>query len=187
MADGLPFADEPILLETARVWLRLCAGRQMPHRNDFDPLLLPGEIWPYLLLAEPVDGSSAMRYRLVGSAHVNRYGYDFTGRTTAETAQGSYRQYLEEFYALAMQGEPVYAESMFRWDADGYAVARRLCVPLVCGEGGIQVLCAQTWISGVSWQERSVPHVVRSGGFANGGYEAIPRDRLAALLTDQPL
>ncbi|MBX3454550.1 hypothetical protein [Ferrovibrio sp.] len=186
MDDALPFADDPILVETARVWHRLCDGRQMPERTAFDPLLLSGAVWPYLLLAEPVPGSTAMRYRLVGGAHVDRYGYDFTGRTTAETAQGSYRQYLEEFYALTRQGHPVYAASQFRWDADGYAVSRRVCLPLACNRHGIQVLCAQTWISGVAWNGRSVPHLVGTGGFADGGYETIPRDRLAALCSLSP-
>lgn len=184
MADALPFAIDPILTEAAKLWLRLCAGRKMPLRSDFDPLLLSGAVWPYLLLAEPVQGSSAVRYRLVGGAHVDRYGYDFTGHTTAETAQGSYRAYLEAFYALALQGEPVYAESLFRWDADGYALTRRVCLPLQSSADTVQVLCVQTWDSGVTWNGRSVPHLVGTGGFADGRYEAIPRDRLAALVAD---
>src|SRR3546814_188466 len=132
------FADEPALLEVARYWSAKRNGRLMPDRADIDPLDLSPGVWPNLLLTEPVPASTAMRYRLVGSAHVERYTFDFTGRTTAEIMQGSYRDYMEAIYNTSLQeGLPVYSESVFRWDARGYAFTRRLMLPLQHGAHGM--------------------------------------------------
>src|SRR3546814_17410453 len=88
-----------------------------------------------------------MRYRLVGSAHVERYTFDFTGRTTTEIMQGSYRTYMEAIYNTSLQeGLPVYSESVFRWDARGYAFTRRLMLPLQHGAHGM-IFSVQVWPS----------------------------------------
>src|SRR3546814_17572461 len=64
MSDQPIFADDPMLSTVARYWTAQRRGRPMPQRSDIDPLHLPASVWPNLLLAEPVAGSSAMRYRL---------------------------------------------------------------------------------------------------------------------------
>src|SRR3546814_6836670 len=92
-----------LVTEFRRVLFRSRRGRPMPQRSDIDPLHLPASVWPNLLLAEPVAGSSAMRYRLVGSAHVERYTFDFTGRTTTEIMQGSYRTSIEAISHTSLQ------------------------------------------------------------------------------------
>src|SRR3546814_12808443 len=103
MADQPIFADDPSLSTVARYWTAQRRGRPMPQRSDIDPLHLPASVWPNLLLAEPVAGSSAMRYRLVGSAHVERYTFDFPGRPTPEIMRGSYRTYIEAIYHPSLQ------------------------------------------------------------------------------------
>lgn len=161
--DRCVFADEPTLVSVALYWLAKRDGRLMPDRAGIDPLDLPASVWPNLLLTEPVPGSSAMRYRLVGSAHVERYTFDFTGKTTAEIMQGSYREYMESIYRTALEERlPVYSESIFRWDdadyAHGHAATRRLMLPLCRGEPetAAQILSVQVWPTRMPSRPRSI-------------------------------
>ena len=170
------FADDPTLSTVARYWTAQRRGRPIPARGDIDPLHLPPTVWPNLLLTEPVAGSSAWRYRLVGSAHVERYTFDFTGRTTAEIMQGSYRTYMEAIYSTArQQGMPVYSESVFRWDARGYAFTRRLMLPLQHGETGM-VFSVQVWPSELPYQPRSISDLSGIGAFKDGDFAVLDPD-----------
>jgi Uncharacterized protein conserved in bacteria len=160
------FADEPILSDVAQYWAEKRRGRLMPDRSDIDPLHLPPRVWPNLLLSEPVPDSSAIYYRLVGSAHVERYTFDFTGKTTAEIMQGSYRQYMESLYGAVLgRGLPVYSESRFRWDtggfAAGHAFTRRLMLPLSLGDEtkAAQVLSVQVWPTRLPVSPRPIPEL----------------------------
>lgn len=163
------FADDPALMSVASYWLAKRNGRLMPDRAEIDPLDLPAAVWPNLLLAEPVAGSTAIRYRLVGSAHVERYGFDFTGKTTSEIMQGSYREYMESIYQTALdERRPVYSESIFRWDdadyAHGHAATRRLMLPLSRGEPDVaaQVFSVQVWPTRIAGRMHSIPDISRN-------------------------
>ena len=170
------FADDPTLSIVARYWSSRRRGRPMPTRTDIDPLHLPATVWPHLLLAEPVAGSTAIRYRLVGSAHVERYTFDFTGRLTSEIMQGSYRTYMEEIYATTLRlGLPVYSESMFRWDADGYAFTRRVMLPLQHGSAGM-IFSAQVWPGRMSHAQPSITALSGTGAFRDGDYVVLDAD-----------
>jgi hypothetical protein len=146
-AEALPFADEPILSALAAYWSGLRRGRPMPERTDVSPLAIPKRVLPFLIIAEFIDDSPSVRFRLVGTEMVEHFGFDFTGKTTAEITTGTYRAYLEGVFALVRQsGEPVYSESVFRWDRGGTLDTRRLMLPLA--EGGRepgQVLIGQVW------------------------------------------
>lgn len=186
IAEPLIFADEPALAEVAAYWQRQRQGegqhRRLPDRADIDPLHLSAEIWPNLLLSEPAEDGKAFRYRLVGSAHVERYAFDFTGRTTAEIMQGSYRDYMQHIYGAAFHAAtPVYSESVFRWDAQGFAMTRRLMLPLSHGEADrpAMVLTVQVWPTAMPVQPRSIGELSRSGGFRDGIFYLLDRDSFA--------
>ncbi|MFN4309941.1 MAG: PAS domain-containing protein [Ferrovibrio sp.] len=178
----LLFADQPILATVAAYWSRQRRDRTMPDRADIDPLDLPPSIWPNLLLTEPAgpDGSGGenWRYRLVGSAHVERYTFDFTGRTTGEIMHGSYRDYMNRIYATAFHDAvPVYSESVFRWDSEGYAATQRLMLPLSRGtpDKTAMIFSVQVWPSEKPAQPRSISELSRRGDFRDGFF--IPLDR----------
>ena len=145
--EGLPFADEPVLSALAGYWSRLRRGRRMPLRADVSPLEMPKSILPFLVIAEFIDDSPSMRFRLVGTEMVEHFGFDFTGKTTAEVATGSYRDYLEGLFRLVREhGEAVYSESVFQWDRGGLLGTRRLMLPLAAdGREPGQVLIGQVW------------------------------------------
>jgi hypothetical protein len=181
------FADEPALVEVADYWTGRRRGRLIPDRDGIDPLDLSPAIWPNLLLSEPVAGSTAWRYRLVGSAHVERYGFDFTGKTTAEIMQGSYLDYMNSIYATACgRALPVYSESVFRWDAQGFAMTRRLMLPLSRGipDQPAVVLSVQVWPTAMPVSPHPIGELSRSGGFRDGMFQALDRDSFQPLPHD---
>lgn len=184
MADRqVPFADERALTLLAEYWQAKRNGQIIPDRAAIDPLQLPPNYWPNILISEPVPATAAAprrwRYRLVGSAHVDRYGTDFTGKTVDDIAQGSYQQYLNEIYATAFDRVlPVYSESVFRWNASGYASTRRLMLPISNGVPGqvAQILSVQVWPGKRDYDARSITELSRTGGFRDGFYTALDRD-----------
>ena len=145
--EPLPFADEPVLSALAEYWSRLRRGRRMPQRAEISPFEIPKPILPFLIIAEFIEGSPSVRFRLVGTEMVEHFGFDFTGRTTAEVASGSYREYLEGLFQMVREsGEPTYSESAFQWDRGGILGTRRLMLPLATAElEPGQVLIGQVW------------------------------------------
>lgn len=167
-----PFADEPALQAVADYWTHKRRDRRMPDRSEIDPLDLPPSIWPNLIISEPA-GPGLWRYRLVGSAHVARYGMDFTGKTLQEIMQGSYCDYMTALYDAAFHDSvPVYSESVFRWDAEGFAMTRRLMLPLSQGmaDRPALVLSVQVWPTALPMRPRSITELSRTGGFRDGLY-----------------
>ncbi len=51
----------------------------MPRRRDIDPTEIP-RLLPNLQITELIDGGARIRYRLTGTAIVNAYGADLTGK-----------------------------------------------------------------------------------------------------------
>lgn len=178
------FADQPALAIVAAYWQARRQGRLMPDRADIDPLELPPWLWPNLLITEPAGDGANWRYRLVGSAHVERYTYDFTGKTTGEIMHGSYRDYMNRIYATAFdQCVPVYSESVFRWDVEGYAATRRLMLPISHGESNrpAMVFSVQVWPSEKPLQPRSISEISRRGEFRDGFFLTLDRDHFQPL------
>jgi hypothetical protein len=82
-------------------WDRIRAGRIAPSWSEIEP----GEIkslLPYLIVAEILDSPFDIRYRLIGMAVVEAFGFDFMGKTLSSLERDSgapswfpvYRQFL---------------------------------------------------------------------------------------------
>ncbi|MBS4047687.1 MAG: PAS domain-containing protein [Alphaproteobacteria bacterium] len=144
----LPFADEPLLMEAAIYWSAKRSSRQMPLRSDLSPIDMPRRLLPNLMIAEFSGEPAIIRYRLMGTAMVEAFGEDFTGRTTADISAGEYLAYIEGLYhSVRDTRAPVYSESTFRWDTGGWRHTRRLMLPLALDETDTvrQILVAQVW------------------------------------------
>jgi hypothetical protein len=63
-------------LDLYRYWLAKRDSRSMPARSDINPADIPA-LLPYMMLVEKVDDQ--FRYRLVGTAVAQEFGYDPTG------------------------------------------------------------------------------------------------------------
>lgn len=144
----LPFADEPLLLDAAIYWAAKRSSRGMPLRRDLSPIDMPRPLLPHLVIAELEPAPFRVRFRLVGTEMVTRYGRDFTGLTIEDFMTGAYADYISGlFRKVRDSGQPVYSESTFKWNDGGYGRTRRLMLPLSVdgGEAVQQVLVAQVW------------------------------------------
>jgi hypothetical protein len=134
-------AADPILGALYRYWNRRRDKRRMPDRREIDPLDLDPALLPHLGLMDILEGGARVRYRLLGTKIVERWGSDPTGRYMDEVMSGTYAAYIHSLYRTLVQARaPVFSESLFRWDAEGHLRTRRLYLPLT--HGGTEVAIA---------------------------------------------
>lgn len=144
----LPFADEPLLLEAAIYWASIRSSRPMPARSDVSPLDMPRALLPHLVLAELRENPFQVRFRLVGTEMVSRFGRDFTGLAIGDFMRGDYADYISGLFRKVWEtSAPVYSESLFKWNDGGFRRTRRLMLPLSLdgGSRAQQVLVVQVW------------------------------------------
>ncbi|HEY7610140.1 MAG TPA: PAS domain-containing protein [Alphaproteobacteria bacterium] len=127
-------AADPVLSALYRYWNRCRGQRRMPDRRDIDPLALGPALLPHVGLMDIVDGGARVRYRLLGTAIVERWGSDPTGKFMDEVMGGSYGEFIHSLYRRLVRARaPVFSESLFRWDTGGFLRTRRLYLPLTHG------------------------------------------------------
>lgn len=116
-----------------RYWQAQRGDRRMPARKDIDPLEIGPVLLPHLLLCDLVDHGQRIRYRLVGTNVVRRWGFDPTGRFLDES-MSPYFAYLAELNRLvAEERAPIHAVSAFRWGVNRELEAHHLLLPLSKG------------------------------------------------------
>jgi hypothetical protein len=79
--------ETPFAIKDARLrrfydyWLSKCRPGRLPARADIDPVAIP-DLLPWIMLIDPVPGPAGyrFRFRLVGTALVERGGRDATGK-----------------------------------------------------------------------------------------------------------
>jgi hypothetical protein len=148
--SSLPFLDDRILLNLAAYWSAKRGQHPMPARSAIDPLDMPRRLLPHLALVEPTGQDREIRFRLVGTELVQRFGRDSTGKTSTELYGGSdYLGHLEGIYgAVFADAQPLFVESIRAWREDGHGRMRRLLLPVAAAEGDARaafVLSALSW------------------------------------------
>lgn len=96
-------SDRPRLLGTAfletctdpirRIWEYWDSrrqGRAMPARRDIDPIEIPFDLLPGIVLTEVLPEAPWLRYRLLGTAQVALRGRDPTGQPVAGNYMGAH-------------------------------------------------------------------------------------------------
>lgn len=93
---GPAFLDRcsPRVRRIYEYWNAKRGGRVMPARRDIDPLSIPRDLLPGIVLTEVLQEPPWLRYRLVGTAQVALRGSDPTG------------QPVEGNYLGVRQGQP---------------------------------------------------------------------------------
>lgn len=114
-------------------WDEKRAGRSMPFRRDIDPTEIK-ELLPHLMIVEPTGEDAEerrYRYRLVGSALVDAFGFNFVGTCVGATTTPSYRRLLLDIYGMAFGlKRPVYSRMSFLAPEKAPQEANRLLLPL---------------------------------------------------------
>lgn len=113
-------------------WQIKAGTRAAPTRQNLDVLDLKQWL-PHIQLVDVIGNCSDIRYRVVGTWIVDRYGQDDTGRTMTEIGlTDRTREVMNEFLASAMTMTP---RSIIRpfYDQDSvkeFSSAERLMLPL---------------------------------------------------------
>jgi hypothetical protein len=108
---------------------------RLPGRADIEPLELY-RVLPQLLLADVVGAQQRIRYRVVGTEIVARWGTDDTGRYLDEMPPGPATELSIKLYQIALSRRAaLYSETNLRPDNDiGMSLLCRLILPLA-GDG----------------------------------------------------
>lgn len=120
------------LAEALAYWQGKRAGRLMPQRRDIDPSELRS-LLPHIQLVEPVaaEGRWRFRYRLVGTAIVEAYGGELTGRHVDELISGERARFVHDYYGKVCDGRrPVFVRSRYLSRKAVDLTANRLLMPL---------------------------------------------------------
>ncbi|MBK1698628.1 PAS domain-containing protein [Rhodovibrio salinarum] len=150
-ASRLP---DPVLTRLYRYWDALREARAGPTRPEVDPIDMPREVLPDLMLTEVVlaDGTRRYRYRIVGSRIAEQAGADPTRQFLDEALprEFGYLDYILGLYdALVDIVRPLYSRSSYVTADTSSSPERethRLMLPIVAAEGAVtHVLAAQVF------------------------------------------
>jgi hypothetical protein len=123
------------LRQTLEYWQRLRGPRRMPARKDLNPADIP-RLLPKLMLADVgrVDAGTdfpPIRFRLVGTEVVGRFGYELTGRNLSEIDYGDQADEIAALYRRTVDdGRPHFARIPFRPGGDQFLYMQHLLLPL---------------------------------------------------------
>ncbi len=152
MNDQTPSAATPAaiagndtLVSLWRYWTAKRGTRAMPLRKDISPLDIP-KLLPNLVLIDRTD-AGLFRFRLVGTAVAEAYGFDATGKTVDEAMTEPRRSKAKQHYGAAFtSGRPVFTRNRYRTSRLVELVVSRVLLPLADEAGAtIMVLMAQTF------------------------------------------
>ena len=146
-------ADNPVLAKLWTYWRDKCVGRSMPRRRDIDPTEI-APLLPHLQLVERIDGR--FRYRLCGTAIVEAYGRELTGRFVDEIIPAHRRAVAEHHYTLLYEGRrPIFVKNKYTTTRSLDVIASRLILPLSEDDLTVaMVLVAQTFDYGAEMPTR---------------------------------
>jgi hypothetical protein len=130
-----------------RYWDAKRGRRRMPLRRDIEPAEIP-RLLPHLQLVERVEGQG-FRYRLTGSAIVQGYGFDPTGKFTQDILTPARHKVASRHYALVFdKGRPVFTRNRYVKDSFLMLMISRIILPLsLDGESVGMLLLGHTFAS----------------------------------------
>lgn len=123
--------SDPVLGPALAYWERKRGGRIMPSRRDIDATEIPPSLLPLLQITERAKGSRRIRFRLVGTAIVEAYGADLTGKYMDEVYSEARMRYVEANYNAVCQSQrPVVVINRYHSSRPVELVSHRLVMPL---------------------------------------------------------
>ncbi len=146
VAARYDYGADAVLCQALDYWREKRDGRAMPGRRDIDPVELRS-ILPHLQITEVIDGGIRFRYRLVGTAIVEAFGAEFTGKFVDELVSGQRDSFVHSCYrAVCASRRPAFVRSKYVTIKDVDLTANRVLLPLSPDETRIdQILGALTF------------------------------------------
>ena len=135
VAGVLDVSANDALKQTLNYWQSLCGQRRLPARKDFDPADIP-RLLPKLMLADvtqPKTEAQApqIRFRLVGTEVVGRFGYEITGHHLSEVDYGTRSDDVADLYRRAVDSaEPQFEQIDFLQNKGRLVKMQHLLLPL---------------------------------------------------------
>jgi hypothetical protein len=140
------YGADSVLCQALDYWRKKRNGRAMPRRSDIDPFELRS-ILPHLQITEVIGGGIRFRYRLVGTAIVEAFGAEFTGKFIDELVSGQRDSFVHSCYrAVCASRRAAFVRSKYVTIKDVDLTANRVLLPLSQDQTGIdQILGALTF------------------------------------------
>lgn len=140
------FRADLVLRTVLDYWRRQRGAHAMPRRRDIDPMELR-QVLPHVQITEVVDGGARFRYRLVGTAIVEAFGAEFTGKYVDELVSGERDNFVHACYrAVCAARRPAFVRSKYITTKDLELTANRVLAPLSeDGQSVSQILGALTF------------------------------------------
>ena len=125
------YRDDPILGPALSYWLGKRGGLAMPRKRDIDPVEIPPKILPNLQLIEVIDDGARFRYRLVGTALVDAYGRDFSGRIADELFPDDRLNFVQGIYrSVCTSKAPIFSRNKYHTPRNIDLFSMRIYLPL---------------------------------------------------------
>lgn len=139
--DAFARGLSPFMREPFAYWLAKRGGREMPARDDLDPLEMRAWL-PQTMLFEPVAGGD-FRARLVGTDVRERVGVEMTGRLASELPipREMAMSVVNDFHEVLRGRRPTYRRHEHASLITGKPIRfERLLMPLASDGGRIDML-----------------------------------------------
>jgi len=124
-----PIADDRVLSALWRYWEGKRGDLPMPRRRDIDPVDIPS-LLPHLMLVERTP-EGRFRYRLAGTAVVQAYGRELTGRCVDEVIPEPRRVFAQRHYnTVFTSARPIFVRNRYTAPNATDFVVSRIMLPL---------------------------------------------------------
>lgn len=135
------YHEDPVLAPVLAYWTRKRGNARMPRKADIDPTEMPKAALPHLQLIDVVDGGARFRYRLVGTASVNVYGADYTGKYINDIAYGDRLEFILKVYRTVCDLQmPVFVHNRYRTQRQTEMGTNRVYMPLSIGGNAVEMI-----------------------------------------------
>lgn len=125
------YREDPILGPTLTYWTQKRGSRSMPRKRDIDPIELPPKLLPNIQIIEVIDGGARFRYRLVGTASVDAFGSDYTGRYPDEMFSDDRLNFIQSIYRTVYTTKaPLFSLNRYHTTKNIDLFAYRIYMPL---------------------------------------------------------
>lgn len=145
MADFVAQLTHPHHRQMFDYWRGKFVGSMPPPRAAIDPLEIPTDILPWLILytVHWEEDRPRFQFRLVGTGIVQRYNRDSTGKYFEDVYDsGTLPRQISAFSEVALNCQPAYARLRLPVPERDFIPYERLLLPLAGEDGRVEAIIA---------------------------------------------